>query len=64
MLNVIRYKVATCLAKRSEELIEKGDFKNIKKGLKYFKASIMVVPPSKEISKIGECLRKIAEEQK
>lgn len=63
MLNIIRYKLATNLAKRSAELIEKGDFKNIKKGLKYFKASIVIVPPSKEISEFGQRLRETAEEQ-
>lgn len=62
MLNTIRYKLATKLAKRSAELIEKGDFKNIKKGMRYFKASVMIVPTSKELSDFGRQLKGVAEE--
>lgn len=64
MLNNLRYKIATNLAEKSKELIETGDFKSIKKGLKYFKASIRIVPPSKELSEIGKRLRETAEEQR
>ena len=64
MLNIIRYKLATNLAEKSAELIEKGDFKNIKKGLRYFKASVAIVPPSKELSEFGQRLREAAEEQR
>ena len=62
MLNTIRYKLATKLAKRSAELIEKGGFKNIKKGLRYLEASVAIVPPSKELSEFGRQLRGVAEE--
>lgn len=64
MLNIIRYKLAIILADRSAELIEKGDFKNIKKGLRYFKASVAIVPPSKELSEFGQRLRETAEAQR
>lgn len=64
MLNNLRYKLATNLAKKSAELIEVGDFKSIKKGLKYFKASIAIVPPSKELSEFGKRLRETVEEQR
>lgn len=64
MLNNLRYKLATNLAKKSAELIEAGDFKSIKKGLKYFKVSIAIVPPSKELSEFGKRLRETVEEQR
>lgn len=63
MLNNLRCKIATNLAKRSAELIETGNFKSIKKGLKYFKASVMIVPPSKELSEFGKRLRETVEKQ-
>lgn len=64
MLNTIRYKIAIYLAKRSAELIEKGDFKSIMKGLDYLEASIRIVPPSEALSKFGDRLRETAEAQK
>lgn len=62
MLTNIRYKIATSLAKKSLELIKRGDFKSIMKGLNYFKASVAIVPPSKELSEFGRKLRESAEE--
>lgn len=54
MLNNLRYKIATSLAKKSAELIKTGDFKSIKKGLEYFKASIMILPPNDELGEYVE----------
>lgn len=61
MLNDLRYKCATYLAKKSVEHIEMGGFKNIKKGMKYFKTSILIVPPSKELNEFGKQLREKVE---
>ena len=63
MLNNLRYRIAIHLNKRSLDLINRGGFNNIKKGLKYFKLSVMIVPPSKELSEFGDRLRKTAEEK-
>lgn len=43
MLELIRYKLAARLAERAHRLIDTGSYKNIKKGLQYFKWSVMVV---------------------
>ena len=61
MLNGLRYRVANNLAKKSVELIEKGDFENIKKGMKYFQLSVTIVPPSKELNELAGRLRETAE---
>lgn len=50
----VRFRIAFFLIKRSAKTIEKGGYKNIKKGLKYFKWSVMIVPPSKELSDFGK----------
>lgn len=64
MLNNLRYKIATSLAKKSAELIKTGDFKSIKKGLEYFKASIMILPPNDELGEyVEKRLREIIKEQ-
>lgn len=60
MLNNIRYKIATRFAKKADEYINKGDFESILKGLKYFKISIMIVPPSKELTDVKDQLIEIA----
>lgn len=62
MFENIRYKVATYLMKRADEYVQKGDFKNIKKGLMYMKYSLYIVPYTKEISDFVNDMRRIAEE--
>lgn len=64
MLTNLRWKLANKLAKRAAELSDRGGFKNVMKGMKYMKYSIMVVPPNKELHKFAEELRKTAEEHK
>ena len=61
MLDNLRYKTATRLAKKSAELIKTGEFKNIKKGMRYLKMSVLIVPPSKELSEFSRRLRETAE---
>lgn len=63
MFKMFRYKLANRLVKRAGRLIETGDFKNIKKGLRYFKWSVMVIPPNSKLREIGEQLRKEAAEE-
>lgn len=48
MLNTIRSKLAKHLVEEGTAYIRKGDFKNIMKGLKYFKLSVRVAPLKKE----------------
>lgn len=64
MFNYIRYKIALNLIKKAEENVKKGDFKSVMKGLQYMKYSVMIVPPSKELSEFGKKMRATAEEQK
>ena len=64
MLNLIRYKLAIRLAKNAHRLINTGDFKKIMRGLRYFKWSVVVVPPSDDIPAVGECLPQMAEEER
>ena len=52
MFDSIRYKTALYLIKKAEKYIHKGDFKNIKKGLKYFKVSVWIIPPSKGLAEV------------
>ena len=44
MFNTIRLKAATHLAEKASVCIRKGDYENIRKGLKYFKMSVRVIP--------------------
>lgn len=67
MFNSIRWKMAAYLAKKAVEETEKGGFKNIKKGLKYFKMSIQIAPPDKELNEhiktgINEIVSKYSEQ--
>lgn len=64
MFERIRYKAAIWFAQKAKENIDKGDFKSVMKGLEYFKMSVLIIPPSKELSEFGERLRTIIEEQK
>ena len=64
MLTRIRWKLAAFLARKAHECIDKGGYKNIKKGLKYFKWSVEIVPPSDHLRAVGERLRAIAEEER
>lgn len=44
MLNIIRLKIAKCLVKKASACIRKGDYRNIRKGLRYFMASVRMIP--------------------
>ena len=48
MLNTIRNKLAKRLVNKGTAYIRKGDFKNIMKGLQYFKLSVRIAPLKKE----------------
>lgn len=64
MLTNIRYKLALRLIRKADELIKKGGYENIKTGLRYFKWSILVVPPSNELREAAKRLREIAEDER
>lgn len=59
MLKNVRYKIAYYFAKKALAQTESGEFEEMLKGLKNFKRSVMVMPPSKEMQKIGEELQEI-----
>ena len=63
MLYNIRYKIANILIKMAEKSIDKGGFKNISKGLKYMKWSIMVVPKNKEMADFAKEMKKEIEKR-
>lgn len=44
MFNTIRLKAANHLAEKASVCIRKGDYENVRKGLKYFKMSVRVIP--------------------
>ena len=44
MFNTIRLKAANHLAEKASVCIRKGDYENIRKGLKYFTLSVRVIP--------------------
>ena len=54
MLKNVRYIIANHLARKAVDQIESG---NVIKGLKTFKRSIWIVPPSTELSEFGKRLR-------
>lgn len=54
MLEKVRYKIANHFARKAVEQIETGEFKEIMKGFKNLKRSILVIPPSKELQEFGE----------
>lgn len=54
MLEKVRYKIANHFARKAVEQIETGEFKEIMKGSKNLKRSILVIPPSKERQEFGE----------
>lgn len=56
--NNFRWRLAAYFCKRSEYYIQKGDFKSIKKGLKFFKYSIIVLPNDMQGTKLKEGVRK------
>lgn len=62
MLNNLRYAIAGHLANKALELIESDNFEDVKKGLKIFRASVAIVPKSKELSEFGIRLRETAEQ--
>ena len=64
MFENIRFKLAEHYARKSKEFVDKGGYKNIKKGIKYLKKSVFIVPPSDELRLVGARLRKVAEEQR
>ena len=53
MLKNLRYQIALYFVKKASEQIERGE---IRKGLINFKRSIWIVPPSKELSELGNRL--------
>lgn len=57
LVELLQYKVALKHLEIAEYYIEKGGFKNIKKGLKHFKYSVWVCPPSEELKQFGERMR-------
>lgn len=62
MLNYIRIKIALKLAKKALVEIETGDFKRIERGLEYFKWSVIIIPPCKELYEFEARLRETAEQ--
>lgn len=64
MFENIRFKLAGHYARKSKEFIDRGGYKNIMKGLKYFKKAVFIVPPSNELCLVGARLRKVVEEQR
>lgn len=64
MFENIRFKLAEHYAWKSKEFIDKGGYKNIMKGIKYLKKSVLIVPPCDELRLVGAQLRKVAEEQR
>ena len=54
MLEKVRYKIANHFARKAVEQVETGEFKEIMKGLKNFKRSILVISPAKELQEFGE----------
>ncbi|RBR30655.1 hypothetical protein V4S28_05535 [Enterococcus cecorum] len=61
MLNNLRWKLSTMLAKKGAEESSKWNVKSILKALKYVKYSIMIAPRDKEFVKVAEEFRKTAE---
>ncbi|CAI3252800.1 hypothetical protein CIRMBP1271_00449 [Enterococcus cecorum] len=61
MLNNLRWKLSTMLAKKGAEESSKGNVESILKALKYVKYSIMIAPRDKELVKVAEEFRKTAE---
>lgn len=59
MLENVRYKIANHFAMKALDQIESGE---IMRGLKNFKRSIQVVPPSKELSNFGARMRQTVTE--
>lgn len=57
IFNNVRFRVALYYIKKAETEINKGGYKNIKKGIKYLKRSVIIVPPSKELSDYGRKLK-------
>lgn len=64
MLENIRWKMAAKLAKKAHETVELGGFENIKKGLLYFKVSLILVPKTDEVREVGQKLYLMAIEHK
>ena len=61
MLNNLRWKLSTMLAKKAAEESSKGDVKSILKSLKYMKYSIMIAPRDKVFGIVAEEIRKTVE---
>lgn len=54
MFNNIRYRIGTYYMLKAQKEIDKGDFKSIKRGLKYLNKSVSIVPLSKELVELGK----------
>ncbi len=61
MLNNLRWKLSTMLAKKAAEESSKGDVESILKSLKYMKYSIMIAPRDKVFGIVAEEIRKTVE---
>lgn len=59
MLNNLRNKMGVKLLKKADEKIESGNFNDIKKGFRYIKYAVLIVPPSNELNSFGDGLRRI-----
>lgn len=64
MLTRIRWKLAVFLARKAHECISRGGYENIKRGLRYFKWSVEVVPPNDHLRAVGKRLQAMAEEER
>ena len=61
MLDTIRFRIGATPMGKAADLIETGEFKNIKRGLNLVKLSVYVTPPSKEITDFGRKLSDLVE---
>ena len=61
MLTKLRWRVANYFAGKAKRSIEKGGYKNIKIGMRYFKWSLMVVPSKSIRNNVCTRLRRTAE---
>ncbi len=59
MLRNVRYKIALQFMKKAHNQIESGEFREIRKGLKNLKYSVLIMPPSKELSNFGRDLQRL-----
>ena len=61
MFDSIRYQIALYYAKKTEREMVKGNFEAMRKGLKYLKKSVLIVPPSPELREFGKKMSEVVE---